>query len=546
MLNPPVVVDGRVDREKLRELLLIGAEQEALDFKATIDFAEPGDQIELTKDLLAMMSLPEGGYVIVGVDNSGNLATDQAPINTALFDSATLHQKLMNYVDGRITIVSQVHEFVLENDDARSTWSVALIFAGPPPGLFPLVVKKHGEYERSGGRKNQVVFRAGQIIVRDGTTTASLRSEFWPRLLERYTESIRDDTRRGMDALVNRIVATLDNQQDSPTTSVEDGMKRGRARHPTPVDVDMDLATFAIAADALIESDSLPRLNRLLIQASGRLRQGGASDRFITTQGVLDRVFVLANSAVLYGSTKQLDRVIETLVDYYNAVPEIPNATPKGTPQEQQRATAWFEVLSRLYLLGSLAVRNKKWTALRSLVLRPYKVHDTYTYASWLRHAVTSAARADVLQPEDSPRGGAPVISRAVQLATEIPELRPDVLGTEDLQRRLLDSLCEFDILWCILAQSVTTRPRATDFYPSSAELDQVHTNKAFTLIAEDGAARRLLFPEKSDKEIGSALLYVYSMAHRQAMNHRGRWDSLPDLVLQWTLEVRADEPDLR
>ena len=36
-----VVVDGRVDREKLSELLTFEAEQEALDFKATLDLADP-------------------------------------------------------------------------------------------------------------------------------------------------------------------------------------------------------------------------------------------------------------------------------------------------------------------------------------------------------------------------------------------------------------------------------------------------------------------------------------------------------------------------
>ncbi len=56
--------------------MALGAEQEALDFKATLDFANPKHQVEHVKDLLALMSLPAGGYIVVGVRNDGSLATE--------------------------------------------------------------------------------------------------------------------------------------------------------------------------------------------------------------------------------------------------------------------------------------------------------------------------------------------------------------------------------------------------------------------------------------------------------------------------------------
>lgn len=48
-----VVADGRVDREKRIELLALGAEQEALDFKATLDFYIPD-----AKWLARLLNLP--------------------------------------------------------------------------------------------------------------------------------------------------------------------------------------------------------------------------------------------------------------------------------------------------------------------------------------------------------------------------------------------------------------------------------------------------------------------------------------------------------
>lgn len=538
MMNVPIVVDGRVDLDKLRELLRTGAEQEALDFKATIDFDEPGDQVELVKDLVAMMSLPEGGYVIIGVDNDGNYASGHTPIKKALFDSAILLQKLSSYVDGRVNIVSQVHDVELPDG---SPWQVAVVFAAPPPNLFPLVIKKQGEYERVGGKKKVIAFQVGQVLVREGTTTSKLRAEFWPRLLERYAESVKEDTRRNIDALVSRIVGSIRDQESEANRLPPDG--RRPTTVPTPIDVEMDVQTFAVAADTLIETGSLPRLDRFLMQAAAQLRQSATFVHSVPGRGILDRMFILATSAVLYGTEAQLDRIMQVVFDYYRAIPQIADATSNLAPHEKQSATAWFEVLSRLYLLGALAFRQKKWMALRSIVLRRFKVHENYSYASWLRHAITSAARAEVLNDNRSNSHGAPVISRAVQIASEIPELRPDLPGPDNLYARLVDSLCQFDVTWCVLAQSVTDRPDATDFYPSSSELDQEHANDAFILLADDEGARRALFPDKSDQEVGSALLYVYSRAFRQAMNYSGWWDALPRAVVQWAERVQADKP---
>jgi hypothetical protein len=83
------------------------------------------------------------------------------------------------------------------------------------------------------------------------------------------------------------------------------------------------------------------------------------------------------------------------------------------------------------------------------------------------------------------------------------------------------------------------------DFYPSSSEIDQVHANGAFTLIAKDRAARHLLLPAKSDQEIGTALLYVWARAYRQSLEHDGWWDRLPAGVYQWAKDAGAVEPDL-
>jgi len=64
--------DGRVDEEKLRELLNVQVEQTNLDYKLRIDFSRgTKSRVEFVKDCAAMMTLPDGGYLVVGVDGQG-------------------------------------------------------------------------------------------------------------------------------------------------------------------------------------------------------------------------------------------------------------------------------------------------------------------------------------------------------------------------------------------------------------------------------------------------------------------------------------------
>ncbi len=522
-----VIADGRVDAEKLRELLELGAEQEALDFKATLDFTNHKHQIEHVKDLIAMMSLVDGGYIVVGVNGDGQPATDQEEIDSRQFDSATLAQKVSAYVDGRVDIRSAIHELSVHGGVARK---VALIYAGPPPGDLPLVVKKQGEYTPAAGGSPVVVMRIGQVIIRDGTLTAPLGALYWERILTRYRENVKAEARRDADALMSRVVALLEQAE------------RGGGGTTTPIDLGMDLSTFAIAAASLVESGSASRLDQFLIPAAGELRAEISRADRSASQAILDRIFALAVMALLYGTVAQFERVIDAVADYYYAIPQISDVVNNTSPAERDRASAWLDVVVRIYALGGLAVRQRKWLELRSLVLHPYSVSPTYRYASWIRHAGVSAARANVLTASDAGNdldlATAALISRARLVSIRTPELRPDLPYDVATSDTLLNSLCQFDILWCMIAQSATDRPQSTDFYPSSSELDQYRADPAFVLVATDVRARQMLFPEMTDAQIAEVMLYVFSAAENQSWNHGGFWSALPGTVQLWAQEA--------
>jgi len=517
-----VVADGRVDQEKLIELLALGAEQEALDFKATVDFSIPKHQIDHVKDLLGLMSLPAGGYLVVGVNNNGTVATGHPEIVEAHFDQAVLQAKVAPFVDGRIDIRSAVH--LLPSGD--SPRRVALIYAGPPPDLLPLIVRRAGEYTREGGRQ-QTVLRIGQIIVREGTSSTELAPRHWRVLLARYTEQVKAEARKDVDALVSRVVALLE-QSEHGTTA------------PTPIDLGMNLNTYGVAANALAESGSASRLDDALRDVAAALALGEGP-----TPDALDRAFRLALSTMLYGDQTQFSRVIEVIADYYDSVPGIRDATRNTAPRERTSATAWRDVAVRLYLLGAESVRRRYWAQLRALTLHPYDTSDHYGYSSWIRHALTSAARANVLDADDSQTGQtSALISRALNLASSTPELVPDfpaptvTVPTALDDNSLLDALCQFDILWCMVA--FVEGGADHHFFPSSSAYDQRHAYPAFVLVATDMEARRALFPRSTDAEIAAAVGVVADTGRRQSQHNPGFnwWDELPDVVTRWMGEV--------
>lgn len=69
--NPLVVLDGRLDDDKLTELLAIQAEHPELDFKSKLDLRATASQVELAKDVGAMQVL--GAYIVIGAGEDGRL-----------------------------------------------------------------------------------------------------------------------------------------------------------------------------------------------------------------------------------------------------------------------------------------------------------------------------------------------------------------------------------------------------------------------------------------------------------------------------------------
>ncbi len=73
------IVEARVDREKLAEVLAEGGESEVVEWKARADLNDRQVLVDLVAEVGAMQMAPEGGYLVLGVGDHGTLTALRAP-----------------------------------------------------------------------------------------------------------------------------------------------------------------------------------------------------------------------------------------------------------------------------------------------------------------------------------------------------------------------------------------------------------------------------------------------------------------------------------
>ena len=142
-----------------------------------------------------------------------------------------------------------------------------------------------------------------------------------------------------------------------------------------------------------------------------------------------------------------------------------------------------------------------------------YHFRDSY-YPAWLRHALTEAARANLLGTEPNQRGGSvSLLNLALQHVRGSPSLRLD-LPPED--EGLLTSLCQFDMLGCLAELAAHG-----DFYPSFAQFYAERSDPAVLVVLDDETARSKIFPG-SDSDLAAALRSIGDVAHHQSFAFSG------------------------
>src|SRR6266545_6171104 len=210
-----VVVEPIVTEEKLLALLGEQCEQSGLDYKETLNLGKghPADLIELAKDVAAMRSNPDGGYIVVGADNKGCVVAGLTAELARHFDEATLRPKLEKYLTAPV-----VHAACHEVDGQ----TVALIYVAPDPSGW-CVIHTDGEYNDLATGKRIVVFRHGDVLVRHGTSSERWNDTDRERLVEQIISRRKEAWRRefGQElAAQASLTRTVDNLTLVPSASL--------------------------------------------------------------------------------------------------------------------------------------------------------------------------------------------------------------------------------------------------------------------------------------------------------------------------------------
>lgn len=497
-----VVVEPVVSMEKLLSLLGEQTEAPGLDYKSELDLGCSKAVVELAKDVAAMLF--DGGFIVVGVSNrgepTGHVVDDQLPG----FDESRLRARLRKWIPEPFELLSASHNVEGKN--------VVVIYVGPhKDGLA--VLRADGAYADDRG-KQELVFRKGDVFVRHGTASERWEQHDVDRFRTRVRAKEREAVLREIAPLVDRVT------EGARALRVVEG----------PIetfDWQLDQATFRAAVLEVLRRNDHVALRSMLLHARDDAVSMNRSDSDLDRFRVLvNRVASVVATGVEFHDELATNLGIVTLVEIYNRQPRSSNSWTDGDHGTLQR---WLVLLSAVEALGGKAVRERDWHAVRLLTLqKPQGTSDRYS--SWMRHALTVAARAGLL-PETRTDGSVIELGRAFAVAN--PDLIRDVADDED---RLLSSICQFDFLASV---AILAHDQNASFYPSFARFYGRRTIPVVEELLSDDDLRGSIAPV-DDLELAGILRIVDRVAQKESFRFAG-WDGYESNLVQRFL---AENPD--
>lgn len=498
------VCDGRTTREKLAELLEIGTEQTALDYKATIDLRKTYDVVEMARDLAAMRSNLRGGYLVYGVDNTGQPAHSKDPIIRSQFDEAEIRQKVEKFLGKAFDLSSTVHD-----KDGRD---IAVVYVARAPfGLSPM--EANGDYDDQGGSKRSR-FKRGDVFVRHGTQVAALSATDIPRIFAPDIDAIKRNAQSEYTQLVGSLRQAESGSQIAQSTVGALNWRLSQEEFDGGV------------IQALRSGDSM-MLQAMLIQLVGAANAllSNVANRS-DLHALLDRLISVLGIAIAFDNALLRDRALPLLRRIYQ-LGDDRGGYPRGNVAITT-AELLLAVSARIEAVGALAIRLEQWAAVRRIILQPS--WDGY-YTSWLRHAVTEASRGQLLTRQTGDRKVAvSFVSFAYDLVNKVPALRPDLpdaalggrvgRGDPPNEDAILDSILQFDFAWCLLAVLHSEAGDIRQFYPSFA----LYYGRRLSVFAErlltDESMRAELLGDVSDDQLRQALRQIIDRSEKEAAVH--------------------------
>ncbi len=501
-------VEPIVNEEKLNELLNVGHESAQLDYKRSSDLSSRDAVVELVKDVGAMMI--DGGYIVVGADDNGNVVPDLTEAQARLFDDATLRGKFDRYLPRPYEIRSCAH--------MKDGHHVVVVYVAPHESGFCI-------FAHDGGRTDgSTAFRKGEVFARHGTASERWQQTDIDRALARRLQAAKDQWERdALHPLLDRIGGGGDAQ-------------RLAAGPHEALSWRLDPDTFRSAIiEQLRAQDHVPLrllLNGLPNEAK-QLLDAGDDDDF---RRLIDRVASLVALAMEIEDDGLLERALSCLLAIFET--DIGDHTDLRRGQDSARA--WLDIGLRVYGLGALAVRYRNWAAVRTISMRRSDRWGRLN-RSWLRAAVTMANRANLLTRDlgNGQASNESILAHARRLIDERPYLRPDLDAGDE---KILDSLCQFDVYAAVAAIDEAAHIDGSVFYTSFGHYHTQRSEPAFVNIVSNDGVRQVMFG-RDDDDLALVLRQLDAYAQREGFRYNGWYGFLDRHIVEFLNEHPEPEP---
>lgn len=479
--------DSSVNLETLNRLLSRQAEAPDLDFKSTLDLSSPRDVVELAKDVAAMAV--NGCYLVVGADDSGSLTGGLSSEAALLLDEARLRGKLKKWLPDDLGLAAGRH--VVEGKTA------AVIVVSPyHEGM--VVMRADGQYPD--GSSSKTVFRAGDVFARHGTASERMQQNDLRRIVRRLVDTERESWRE--DVLSSLTAAATDA-----------GVATRIASAPAAtLNFQLPVTAFRDTVVEQVRHGDLAPLRLLLLSAGKLIEQALLEpDPTLPHTDLLDRICTVAALGVVLDDDTLFSRALEALgVVYRSGLDTHGHARSDLLIPPQQ---LWLDCLVRIEAVGALCVRLRDWTRAKRLAMHGPQAGEMEYYGNWHRHALTEAARRNLLQvSEPGQARQLSVLMMASELVATLEPLHPDVAAGSD---SLLDSLAQYDVLAGLFGMDAGGAADGKHYYPNAAKLEARRALPILEGVVKDSGLRSEFVA--NDAQLASYLKAFIEQASRES-----------------------------
>lgn len=228
----------------------------------------------------------------------------------------------------------------------------------------------------------------------------------------------------------------------------------------------------------------------------------------------LTRLACVMASALRFGANWSFDVALASAKRIYDAPISVFGHTDHDVLGYARRL--WLELAVRIEAVGGVAIRERRWAAVRALALHlPFERFDfgRRRLTPWLRHAVTESANGGL-------RVGSGFLALARDVADGDPCLRPGIVAGDD---RVLAGIAQFDAVAALVAMANAETTDHAVWFCSFAFANSRRVSDIVGDIVSNPDLRRELFgQEVRPRFVAEAIKEMDRMANQQAMSTWG------------------------